>query len=87
MEELVYRLIFEFYATEPRARLNALFEHEMHGKTQKLAEAGIWCADGDRYSNIAHDQMLGELSGLIPVVGGILRARLEQEIPGLSDTL
>jgi len=83
----MYRITIELYATQPRARVNALFEQELHGKTQKLANTGLWLAVGDLFENCGHAETLGELDGVVRILVQMLLARLESEIPGVSDTL
>lgn len=83
----MYRLQIEFYATEPQNRVNAVFEQDEHGKTQRLASKGLWITPDGSVREASHAEILGFLCGMVPLFAELLSARLDSPLPGIADTL
>lgn len=83
----VYRLTFTYYQLESRYLVKAVFEQEEGGKTQELVTTGVSIQEITPVRIVSGTETLEELSGIVPVLCQMMLARLDTEIPGVSDTL
>jgi len=76
----MYKLEVLAYVTVDGVRVNAVFEQEQQGKTQKLVNAGVSATLPAPVRKVDHRYMLDVLDLYVPVLLQKLAARLEDEL-------
>lgn len=77
----MYRLQIEYYVTVRDIRINAVFEQEEHGNTQRLVNTGLSAPLPELFELRSHRDIVEDLDLYVPVLLRKVAARLETALP------
>lgn len=76
----MYRLIVNVYGTSPDVLVNAIFEQEQNGKTERLETTGILRVSLALDSNSSHEEILNYLHQSVPILIAQMAARRDAHL-------
>lgn len=77
----MYKLVVQAYVLVDGIRVNAVFEQEEQGKTQRLVNTGIRAPLPMPVRKVDHGYMLDTLDAYVPVLLQKLSARYQDSLP------
>lgn len=77
----MYLVKIEVYDLTDRRHINAVFEQQEHGKTQRLVSTGLSTPLPSPVRMESHAEIVSYLHGIIPLLLEMIAARLDSQLP------